>query len=410
MRQFWSAMRKRFAVGGVASFAAVLLIITGSPAMAAGNSSPAATQTPTQAPSPKPAPTQTTPSSINDTIVTPYIVGGTQATIADAPWQVGLISASAGDEYNGQFCGGSIIATQWIATAAHCVTGSSPSSIRILAGQATLSTTTNNRAVAVSNIYVHPLYGSTGDGDDIALIKLTAPLTLVAGSVQKIELPTAAPAVSATEVITGWGDQASGSGNYPTVMRKAQVNVMNDTVCAGAYGGGYSNAKMVCAANAAYTIDTCQGDSGGPMARNTGAAWVLDGITSFGQGCASYGYPGVYTEVFNYRSWISSTMGTTPAAGTFTTVPVPTITGPKRVGKTMTANEGAWSPAPTSYTYRWLSSATKNGNYAPISGATSKTYLLKSSDRTRFIKVEVTAVKSGYTSTKSTSTRTAAIG
>jgi secreted trypsin-like serine protease len=364
--------------------------------MAAGKSSPTASP------------------NITDTIVTPNIVGGTQATIADAPWQVGLISATATDEWNGQFCGGSIIAAQWIATAAHCVvsgsTVSSPASIRILAGQATLSTTTNNRAVAVSNIYVHQQYVSSADHDDIALIKLSTPLTLVPGSVQKIDIPSASPTVGSTDLITGWGDQASGSGNYPTVMRKAQLQVFADSICANAYGNGFKAAGMVCAANASYTIDTCQGDSGGPMAHNTGTTWVLDGITSFGQGCATPGYPGVYTEVFNYSSWISSTMTATPVVGTFTTVPVPTITGTKKTGKTLTANVGAWSPTPTSYSYRWLSSATKNGNYSAISGATSQTYLLKTTDRNRFIKVEVTANKAGFTPSTATSDRTAAIG
>jgi trypsin len=379
-----------------------------------GMSGPAFAGTTTPAPKTSTTPTVTTPTvpvspvPVEDSIVTPNIVGGTDATIGDAPWQVGLIFANAGDEWNGQFCGGSIIAAQWIATAAHCVTGSSPSSIRILAGQATLSMASNTRAVAVSNIYVHPQYGYSGDEDDIALIKLSAPLTLVAGSVQKIDLPSGAPNVASTELITGWGDQASGSGNYPTVMRKAQVSVMNDSVCASAYGGGYSAAKMVCAANPTYTIDTCQGDSGGPLARNTGATWVLEGITSFGNGCAVFGYPGVYTEVFNYRSWINGYVN--PVANAFTNSVAPSITGTKRAGKTLTANVGEWSPTPTSYTYRWLSSATKNGNYAPISGATSKTYLLKTSDRNKFIKVEVTAIKSGYTSSKATSARTAAIG
>jgi len=400
MRQSWSAIGKRIVHGGVSSLAAVLMMTAGSPVIAAVNSAP--TQGSTATP------------SINDTMVTPNIVGGTQATIADAPWQVGLISANATDEWNGQFCGGSIIATQWIATAAHCVvsgsTVSSPASIRILAGQATLSTTTNNRAGAVSAIYVHPQYVSSADHDDIALIKLSSPLTLVSGSVQKIDIPSASPTVGSTDLITGWGDQASGSGNYPTVIRKAELQVFADSICATAYGSGYKSAGMVCAANSSYTIDTCQGDSGGPMAHNTGSAWVLDGITSFGQGCATPGYPGVYTEVFNYSTWISSTMAATPVAGTFTTVPVPTITGTKKAGKTLTANEGGWSPIPTSYTYRWLSSTTKNGLYSAISGATSKTYLLKPTDRTRFIKVEVTAVKSGYTSRTSTSDRTAAIG
>ena len=369
----------------------------------------------TAAPSTTAAPTATTsPTPTTDSIVTPNIVGGTEATIVDAPWQVALITPTASSEFQGQFCGGSIVAAQWIVTAAHCVVSgssvSAASTIKVLAGQATLSTTSNTRPVAVSNIYVHPNYVSSADHDDVALLKLSAPLTLVSGSVQAIGLPTAAPVTGATELITGWGDRASGAGNYPVTMRKAQIAVFADSVCAGAYGGSYSSTKMVCAANNAYTIDTCQGDSGGPMAKNTGSAWVLDGITSFGQGCAQLGYPGVYTEVYTYRTWITDTMAQTPAPSAFSTVPLATVSGTKKVGKTLTANEGAWSPTPTSYTYRWLSSATRNGTYSAISGATLKTYVLKSSDRTRFIKVQVTAIKPGYTQTTSTSAATVAIG
>jgi hypothetical protein len=85
------------------------------------------------------------------------------------------------------------------------------------------------------------------------------------------------------------------------------------------------------------------------------------------------------------------------AAGTFATTATPTITGTLTVGSTLTANEGAWSPAPDSYTYKWFSATTATGTYTLISGATSKTYLLKTADRLKFLKVEITAVKTGYT-------------
>ena len=443
--------------------------------------------------------------------VTPLIVGGQQATIADAPWQVALIDSSAATEYDGQFCGGSLIAAQWVATAAHCVVDSgsisAASSIKILAGQATLSQSSNSRAVSVSKIYVHPLYSSSADTDDIALIKLTNPLTLVAGSIQKIDLPSAVPALGGPVLITGWGSTAYGGNNYPTVMRKTTVDILADSICNSSYAPGYNATKMLCAGSAALDRDTCQGDSGGPLAR-FGDTWVLQGITSFGNGCANGADPGVYTEVYTYRSWISQCVTTTssfttapnptlsgtltvgqtvtaaprtwsptpdsftyvwkrassatatswttisgqsgssyqlasadlgqfirvevtavktgytsptPApfvvsasavsAGTFATTSTPTITGILKTNSTLTANEGTWTPRPDSFTYKWMSSATSGGTYTAISGATAKTYVLKSTDRNRYIKVVITAVKAGYTtSAQFTSQATARIG
>lgn len=331
--------------------------------------------------------------------VTPLIVGGQQATIADAPWQVALISASATDEYNGQFCGGSLIATQWVATAAHCVVDngsiSAASSIKILAGQATLSQVSNSRAVSVSNIYVHPLYSSSADHDDIALIKLTTPLTLVAGSIQKIDLPSAAPTLGGPVLITGWGSTAYGGNNYPTVMRKTTVDILADSICNSSYAPGYDATKMVCAGSAALDRDTCQGDSGGPLAR-FGDTWVLQGITSFGNGCANGADPGVYTEVYTYRSWINQYV---TATASFTTAPTPTLSGTLKVGQTLTAAPRTWSPTPDSFTYVWkrASSATAT-SWTTISGQSGSSYLLAAADRGQFIRVEVTAVKTGYTS------------
>jgi secreted trypsin-like serine protease len=329
--------------------------------------------------------------------VTPLIVGGEQATIADAPWQVALITASASNEWDGQFCGGSLIATQWVATAAHCVVSngspSSPSSIKILAGQATLSQVSNTRAVAVSNIYVHPLYSSSTDTDDIALIKLTTPLTLVTGSIQTIDLPSGPPTLGGPVLITGWGSVAFGSNNYPTVLRKTTVDILPDATCNASYSPGYDANKMLCAGSSALDRDTCQGDSGGPLARFA-ETWVLQGITSFGSGCANGQDPGVYTEVNTYRSWIAQYV-----TKTFSTTPTPTLSGTLTVGETLTADAGAWSPTPDSYSYVWKRASSSTAtSWTTISGQSGSSYLLAAADRGQFIRVEVTAVKTGYTS------------
>jgi len=52
-----------------------------------------------------------------------------------------------------------------------------------------------------------------------------------------------------------------------------------------------------------------QGDSGGPLVHNVDGKWTLIGLTSFGDGCARPGYPGVYTEVGHYLEWIASVIG-----------------------------------------------------------------------------------------------------
>ena len=54
-------------------------------------------------------------------------------------------------------------------------------------------------------------------------------------------------------------------------------------------------------------IDTCQGDSGGPLVcrDSVSSPYVLEGITSFGYGCADPGYPGVYTKVNYFIDWIN---------------------------------------------------------------------------------------------------------
>jgi hypothetical protein len=83
--------------------------------------------------------------------------------------------------------------------------------------------------------------------------------------------------------------------------------------------------------------------------------------------------------------------------------PATSISGDLRVGSTLTAGEGSPSPTPDSYIYRWFA------NGVQIGGATGKTFILTSAQTGKTITVEVTALKSGYTSKSNTSAPTGVV-
>jgi len=93
----------------------------------------------------------------------------------------------------------------------------------------------------------------------------------------------------------------------------------------------------------------------------------------------------------------------TVQAQTFTASPVPTITGTKKSGSTLTAVTGTWRAAPTTFSYVWNRAVSSTGEKTAIAGATSKTYKLTTADKGKFITVTVTASKVSYADTAKTS-------
>ena len=88
---------------------------------------------------------------------------------------------------------------------------------------------------------------------------------------------------------------------------------------------------------------------------------------------------------------------------------LPSISGSRIVGETLTSTTGTWNNSPTSYAYQWSKSATSGGSYSNISGATSSTYVIEATDVDQYFKVSVTATNAGGSDT-STSSATSQIG
>jgi secreted trypsin-like serine protease len=243
------------------------------------------------------------------------IVGGTPTDNTAVPWHAAVIT----ERPTGTFiCGGSILSERWIVTAAHCLDRAT--AVFVATGVSTLPTAARESQPA-RRIVIHPGFTRSTFANDIALIELSTPVFLDGVTRREINLPGLLaptwPEAGTAARISGWGTTQAYPPNSPNPgrisdqLRQATALVLgspDDPNC-GNYGSGFRADMMLCAGAPAGGIDACQGDSGGPLAVPIGPSWFLAGIVSFGSGCGTAGYPGVYTRVTTYLSWIAQTTG-----------------------------------------------------------------------------------------------------
>jgi secreted trypsin-like serine protease len=99
-------------------------------------------------------------------------------------------------------------------------------------------------------------------------------------------------------------------------LMMTQVNLIDTATCNAAYGNRVTR-NQICAGLPAGGKDACQGDSGGPLIVEgaNSAEDVQVGIVSYGSGCGRAGFPGVYTDVRRYRSWVGESLLVSGAQG-----------------------------------------------------------------------------------------------
>ncbi|NXT08354.1 ACRO protein, partial [Prunella fulvescens] len=236
------------------------------------------------------------------------IVGGAGALPGAWPWMVSIQHPWAPDP--GHWCGGSLISTQWVLTAAHCFDKFDNISLMYVVIGATQLTLLGLGAQtrSVKQVLIHQYYNADDMSYDIALLELDHPVQC-SPYIQLACVPDATLRVSELQNcwIAGWGSTTARSQNSGDVLQEAKVQLINLQLCNSSdWYNGEIHTHNLCAGYPQGGIDTCQGDSGGPLMcqDNNADYWWVVGVTSWGKGCARARQPGVYISTQHFYDWI----------------------------------------------------------------------------------------------------------
>ncbi|KAG7202941.1 hypothetical protein KM043_010082 [Ampulex compressa] len=250
------------------------------------------------------------------------VVGGEDADANEWCWQVALINS-----LNQYLCGGALIGTQWVLTAAHCVTNivRSGDAIYVRVGDHDLTRKYGSpgaQTLRVATTYIHHNHNSQTLDNDIALLKLHGQAELKDG-VCLVCLPARGVSHTAGKrcTVTGYGYMGE-AGPIPLRVREAEIPIVSDAECIRKVNAVTEKifilpASSFCAGGEQGN-DACQGDGGGPLVCQDDGFYELAGLVSWGFGCGRLDVPGVYVKVSAFIGWINQIISVVHLLGTRT--------------------------------------------------------------------------------------------
>ncbi|MBN3316809.1 TMPS9 protease, partial [Atractosteus spatula] len=296
--------------------------------------------------------------------LSPSVLQGNSAQEGSWPWQASL-------HWIGQYlCGGSLINSNWVLTAAVCFNKSSTNASQwtvYLGRQTQLGLNPHEVTRGVQTIILYP-YTSYIFYDNIALLKLSSPVNFT-DYIQPICLADVNSSFhNCTSCwITGWGnmtDNTALSGNK--TLQQVQLPIIENTDCVDQiykiYNFPYVTEKMICAGVIQNNLSSCRdlyypitGILGSPLVCKQESSWIQAGVVDFRNFCPTYLL--VQAGVPNYKSWIIERVGSNSTNfvqysvnSTFSTVSsttAPVSTAPSTTAPVSTASSATTRPVTT---------------------------------------------------------------
>ncbi|CAK9796752.1 Phenoloxidase-activating factor 2 (Fragment) [Anthophora plagiata] len=250
---------------------------------------------------------------INGRIKTPSYVDG-DAEFGEYPWQVAILKKDPTESV--YVCGGTLISSRHILTAAHCVKTYAPRDLRVRLGEWDVNHDVEFYPYIerdVGNVHVHPEFYAGTLYNDIAILRIDHEVDFQKNPhISPACLPDKRDDFTRSRCwTTGWGKDAFGDfGKYQNILKEVDVPVVNNQVCEQQMrrtrlGPSFNLHPGFICAGGEEGKDACKGDGGGPMVCERNGHWQLAGVVSWGIGCGQPGVPGVYARVSYYLDWIN---------------------------------------------------------------------------------------------------------